>query len=107
MRLQGKAFYAVKHQYKITCFSISKNGNIKVYLQHKEDENNKATHWLSDVEKEKFLQSDYYQNRIVLPFKGTHGCILYGTKGPMPTNKDATSQHIVGLMSKLKSGLDR
>lgn len=62
-RLQGKDFYELKSKLKLVDYQASLNGNIRANLALKTSMSNKATyyHWLSDIEKNKFLKSDYFK----------------------------------------------
>lgn len=62
-RLQDKIFYKLKSKLKLVDYQTSLNGNIRVNLALKTSKVNKAIyyHWLSDIEKDKFLKSGYFK----------------------------------------------
>lgn len=63
IRLQGKEFAEMKPKLKMVGYQVSTNGNIRAIMKYKVGSSKKRfTHWLNELEKEKFLQSDYYKN---------------------------------------------
>lgn len=65
-RLQGSEWQEMKPYLKMWGFIVTNNGNIQVFLHHKTKFTSNGSayryrHYLNDVEKEKFLASDYYK----------------------------------------------
>ena len=77
MRLQGKEFANIKHLLKLWGFSITKNNNIKVYCRFKRKYYYKVTHYLNDVEKEKFINSQYFKDSVARTKRTKYGQIIF------------------------------
>ncbi len=81
IRLQGKDWQEARqtHNFKMRWFEITAEGNIKVvvatsyYSKH-------FSHYLTDAEKEKFLQSDYYKNSYRHDVSKKHRNVWYNHK---------------------------
>lgn len=61
IRLQGKEFAQMRPNLRFVKYIVSRNGNIRVHLRHKDDTVVRYYHWLNPAEKERFMKSKYWK----------------------------------------------